>query len=33
MGFRKSKATKAKETVTALVSERTDDLVAALEAA
>jgi ferric-dicitrate binding protein FerR (iron transport regulator) len=37
MGFRKSKATKAKETVTEplknQVSDRTDDLVAALEAA
>jgi hypothetical protein len=33
MPFRKSKATKAKETVTDQVSDRTDDLVAALDAA
>ena len=33
MGFRKSKAGKAKEAVTDQVSDRTDDLVAALDAA
>jgi hypothetical protein len=33
MAFRRSKATKAKETVTDQVSERTDDLLAALDAA
>jgi hypothetical protein len=33
MAFRKSKATKTKETVTDQVSDRTDDVVAALDAA